>query len=381
MLIVLKKEVKKVLKKEDLNVFLRMAWLPKDESLRQALVLIFGADAMPDDTMAWTTKFIKDGIPDVEFFIDEMAKYCARELKRINKFTEENFITNMVFGMNLTVNHELIHWFGDIKNERVVEFITNMMMKDAFMGWKWIPCPNKEKNVTWIECLQCTDSEKAAECPFRMVRIDAAPREYKLGEYHVTELPHVLKAYFERTDPYARAWLEYYDMMFGKALGYYIEGLYEHHCQEVDLRLPFGEREAVVGSADLVLDKTGRLVELKFYYNISKLVRTNTPNVEHTFQAQAYYTMGLKHKPYLFKKIKRITLVYYSKMKSRKVPRRKEFEVELVTIEKVMVERATILHKALVRKIAPIAHKCPTWLCGYCKHVICPFHPKRGDYP
>lgn len=366
--------------KELLNSFLKLDWIPKTESFRQALVMMFGVDEIPDDTMAWCAKFMKDEIADIEFYIDEMCIYCARELKRIGKFTEENFVRNMIYGMNLAVNHELIHIFGNIKNEAIVELITKKLLKEVWMGWHWIPCPKLLKDVTWIECLQCGDAQKHPSCPFRNVRIDASPREYEIGTYHVTELPHVLYSYFERTNPYSRAWIEYYDMLYGKALGWYLESRHAHHCQEVSLKLESPDKDfKIVGSADLVLDKANRLVELKFYYSISKLVRQNAPNDEHTFQVQAYYTMGLKYKPWLFEKLDRITIVYYSKMKSRKLPRRKEFEVEVKTIEQDMLTPARTLHKALVSKKPPLDHKCPDWLCGYCKHLICPFHPRRGN--
>jgi len=362
------------------SYLLKMDWIPKRESFRELLRTLAGVEGIPDDAMAWCSKFEKDQIPDIEFYIDEMSRYCARELKRIGKLTEENFVENMVYGMNLAVLHELTHIYSGVRNEAMVELITNRLMQNVFMTWHWIPCPKKDgETVTWIECLQCGDDVKHPSCPFRNIRIDSLPREYRYGEYHVTELAHPLKSYYERTNPYTQGFEETYDMLYGKALGWYIESKYDRHCQEVDLKWEIYPNVWVVGSVDLVLDKADRLIELKFYYNIVKLVREGKPNDDHIFQVQTYYTMGLKHKPWLFNKLKRATVVYYSKMKSRGFPRRAELPVELKTIENEIKERARILHTALTIKKPPLDSRCVRWLCNYCKHVICPYHPKHGE--
>jgi len=246
------------------------------------------------------------------------------------------------------------------------------------MGWYWIVCPKMKRNVTWKECLSCKDLQKHPTCPLRNVRIDAYPRQYEIGTYHVTELIYPLSSYYERTNPYAMDWNEYWDLLYGKALGWYIEWLHARHTREVEVeeklsRYTNGTLEyiKIIGSADLIGEQSDQLIEIKFYYSTFYIAKEMKPHEAHKFQAQAYYRMGLKCKPQLFENIKKITILYYGKTKSAKIPRRIEISVPLEPIGEVFERNAWLLHDALINKDPSKLPACPKWKCRYCKHVLC----------
>lgn len=375
------KKSKPLKQKEKYDVYQKISWIPKDKSFRQMMAKMLGIDNIPDDVVGWCSIFWKEAIPDIEIYIDEMAKWIALELKAKNKLSDNNLLTYLRYALTMSIIHELIHLFGKVKNESAVQWITDRLIEDAWLGWQFIPCPLKnEENVTWIECLQCEDDMKHPSCPFKNIRIDAQPRKLEKYRYHVTELRTPLQAYWQRTgSTYARAWNEYYDMMFGKALGYYEESLYPQHCREIELEWKHPDGFSVVGHVDMYLEDTGRLVELKFYYSTYHIAKENKAQPDHVFQAQAYYTIGKKTKPWLFRNCKRITIVYYSKMKGRSTPRRIEIDVPLIEVD--LETPARILYEAERDGVPPLKHpckQCKEWRNKYCRYFICPHHPKFG---
>lgn len=366
-------------KKVARDAYQRISWVPKDESFRQMMAKMLGIDKIPDDAVGWCSIFWKEAIPDVELYIDDMAKWVAMELKLQNRLTEKNLMVCLRYALTMSLIHELVHLFGHVKNERAVQWITDNLIRDAWLGWHFIPCPLKDGQfVTWVECLGCDDATKHPSCPFRNIRIDAQPRIVRPFEYHVTELLTPLQSYWNRSGAkYARSWEDYYDMMFGKALGWYLESKYPEHCREIDLRWEHPDGYTITGHADLYLDDVGNLVELKFYYTTIHLQKSGKAQPDHIFQVQAYYTLGMKTKPWLFKNIKKITIVYYSKLRVRNRPRRVEFDVPLKELDLEIPAR--ILYEAEKSKTAPLAHRCPQckeWRSKYCKYFMCQHHPR-----
>jgi len=249
--------------------------------------------------------------------------------------------------------------------EDEVKKIVKLLTPDAWMGWKYITCPKVKKDVSWITCLACQDPEKDRSCPMRHIRIDAYPRQYEIGRYHTSELKYPRAAYYERTVDYARPWERYYDLLYGKAFGWFLESRYAPHEGEVELEMSLVRDEEhikILGHGDLMHKTWG--VELKFYYSTIYVHRAGKPSDDHIFQIQAYWTMGKKFKPWLFNDIKKLKLIYYSKMKG-KFPRRKEFDVDLVDITEELTTNAWMLHDALINHVPP-AKNCPAWRCRFC---------------
>ena len=358
---------------EEYDLWQKVEWLFKNESFRQLLHEMFGFGEIPDDAVGWCSMLLKTATVDIEIYIDLLAFYTAGILKREGRFSEGALIDLLKIGLNFSLIHEFTHWATDETDEDRVNAAAIALLSGRWMTWSTIPCPKKEgEEVTWVECLACDDRQKHPSCPLRKIRIDAYPRQYEIGKYHVTELPFPRYSYYNRIYKYARSWDEYYDLLYGKALGWYIESKYAEHQREVTLDVPFtrdGETIRVVGHGDIVDDDVGNVYELKFYYSLKYIVERGTPNPEHEFQVRAYYTLGLLCKPWMFNKIQKIKMIYYSKLKGRKFPRRKEF---VVPLEKVDVEtNAWILHKALKTKVAP-KELCPKWKCRYCPYkAIC----------
>jgi len=364
-----------------MDAYQKIEWVFKNESFRRKLSRALGIPDIPENVIGWTSKFYSERakqvlgqhfiIPDIEIYIDKIAKFGAEYLDDIFAF----IVVTMI---NHALIHELIHEQGNIKNEEVVEAYTQLMIKDEIDKlwkivnpdawlWYWISCPKLERNVTWNQCLSCTDMDKHPDCPLLKVRIDAFPRQYEYGKYHVTELPFPRYSYYNRTRKHAMSWTDYYDLLFGKALGWYIESKFAEHQREVEVttQLKRGDETiTVVGHGDLVDDEVGNLYEIKFYYALKHLITRNKPNEEHEFQARAYYTIGLKEKEWMFKNIKHVKMIYYGKTKQRNVPRRKEF---VLPLKPVSLEGAWILHYALKYRKPP-EEKCPAWKCRYCPY-------------
>tara|TARA_Y100000310_G_C20523346_1_gene734793 strand:- start:204 stop:797 length:594 start_codon:yes stop_codon:yes gene_type:complete len=117
------------------------------------------------------------------------------------------------------------------------------------------------------------------------------------------------------------------------------------------------EWEGIIGYMDEFEDET--LVEKKTCRQIPR-----SPNQHHKTQIEYYYALALRNK----KKVKKLFILYLQKEPSAW----KFFEVmprSVETIEKEMLEKKTILAKAL--KTDKMPDRTVTWLCKYC-----PYTPK-----
>jgi len=281
---------------------------------------------------------------------------------------EDILINDMIKIINTAVVHELIHEYTEIPesaDEDRVTKATIALVDAAKMTWHWIPCPKKNgAKVTWMECLACKDYEKHPSCPLRAIRLDAYPRQYEYGRYHVTELENPRRSYFEREIQYSKEWRSYWSLFFGRAVGFYVESLYAQHKTEVELEIDYGDFK-VVGHADIIDEDYGAVLEIKCYHTLRHIIRRGEADPRHEFQARAYYTM-LKHaKPYIAKDIKKVRVIYFGRTGTKQY---QEFDVP---VEEVDLETpARILHEALKRGEPP-EQMCPEWMCKtYCPKEI-----------
>lgn len=363
--------------KDALQKFKFVDFVFSEESFRKLLLKAHGLDVIPDDAIGWCSWFVKKEIPDVEVYIDRLAKYVAKTLKERGHLTEELFRQNLIACLDLVVLHELTHQFGEIKDERLVEYITRILLADAWMTWHYIPCPKTNTMVTWLECLQCKDSEKHPTCPLQRIREDAFKYKYEPNKYHIHELIHPRYSFYNRKYKHAMSWDDYWDMFYGKALGAYIESLYARDRSEMEVEWQLGNY-TVYGHADLVDDKELKLYEIKYYYSLNHVYKAKQAKPEHILQAQAYYTLGLKCRPDVFKDITGIKVLYFSKTRSKTTPRYVEMPVPMKDISDWIEKQAEILHKA-IQDDTPPKCRCPEWMCKYCPFPACKYHPKHGD--
>ena len=365
--------------KEALHKFRFIDFVFSEESWRKILRKAYGFDKLPDDeTLGWCLYFIKKEMPDIEIYIDRLARAVAYEIKEQGKeLTEDVFMRAMIDVLNEVTIHELCHKIGGILNEELIERMTKSMLAEACMTWHYIPCPKLQKMVTWLECLKCKDSEKHPSCPLQRIREDAFKYKYEPNKYHVSELIFPRYAYYNRKYKYAMSWNEYWDLFYGKALGAYIESLYARDRSEMEVAVQLGDY-TVYGHADLVDDKELKLYEIKYYYALRHVYKSKKAKPEHVLQAQAYYSLGLRSRPDIFKNITGIKVLYFSKTRERNVPRYVEMDVEMKDIMDWIEKQAKILHEA-IKNDTPPKCRCPEWKCKYCPFPTCKYHPNHGE--
>jgi CRISPR/Cas system-associated exonuclease Cas4 (RecB family) len=366
-----------------LEVSQKIEFVMKQESLKRALKKYYGMEYPERDAVAWCALFIKEMLPDIEIFIDDLAIAITAQLRRIGMLHEEYLIKYLIEGINLSLIHEIIHFEGDEMDEEKVRSMTDAVVRalEVDMTWTYIPCPATGGYVTFEMCMDCNDLEKHETCPLLAIRRDAheGNRQYTLGRYHVSELLKTRNSYYGRRHETVRGWDDYWFMFLGKAIGYFIEGNYPEGSQEFEFEVnladivkllgvepdPVDEEITILGHADVVDREQRLLLELKTIESTYYVKDRAKP--EHIWQTQAYYTLGLVQEPELFERLNGARVVYISRAKPRnkQLLRYKEHEVELETLN--FVDAARRLHKALMNE-APPEFDCPKWLCNYCDY-------------
>lgn len=291
----------------------------------------------------------------------------------------------------------------------VVELLRRLIRRIRPMTQMLVKCPKTGSNVTWDECLPCKD--KTPECPPLSIRKSSRPREYLPGVYHVTELIHPRRSYFNRVIAFAKGLdpNNYMDFIIGIAIHRFIQRGFKPNEVEIKVSREFPDGFIISGSIDVISD--GVLYDFKSTASLYFRIKENAPDPDHVFQTQAYYSL-LKHQnPELASQIKRIRIVYLGKkpermkmdalvrrarsliknptsanhireivseidkIKSARLTRYKEFDFEPKDITKELVKRGAVMHESF-KSFTPPADLCPAWLCGYCDYV----RPCAGDF-
>lgn len=244
--------------------------------------------------------------------------------------------------------------------------VRKLLQKISTMGWELIKCPKTDTNISWPECLRCDDKQKYPDCPLLAVREFAREREYQPNVYHVTELPHPRRSYFGRTIGYAKGWDEdsYITFLIGTATHRAVQSGFPRREIEIRVGRDFGEFK-VTGSVDII--SKGVLYELKTSAGLGALIERGHAQLDHVWQAQAYYSLLRATQPHLAETIKIIKIIYFGKS-GRGAKQYKEFKIKPEDISDDILARARILHEAL-NSGTPPTEKCPSWLCGYCEYT------------
>lgn len=234
------------------------------------------------------------------------------------------------------------------------------------MVWKLIKCPKTDTNISWPECLRCDDKEKHPDCPLLAVREFAREREHLPNVYHVTELTHPRRSYFNRTIGHAKGWDEdtYITFLIGTATHRAVQSGFPRREIEIHVGRDFGELK-VTGSVDII--SKGILYELKTSAGLGALIERGHAQPDHVWQAQAYYSLLKTTQPWLAEATNTIKIIYFGKT-GRGAKQYKEFDIKPEDISDDILARAKILHEALKSGIPP-TEKCPSWLCGYCEYT------------
>ena len=341
----------------------------------------FGIE-MPNEAMGWCGEAIIKLLPSVEIYIDNIARSTAAYLRARNNLTEDEFIKHVTFAIDSTVLHELIHEMGETLDEEGVEAMCDAVYAflNVNMVWKSIACPLKGEPIAWETCMACNDHDKAPECPLQQIRIDAYPRQFQIGRYHVSELWRVRNAYYDRRTMSTKSWAEYWDLFIGKAIGWFIEAHYPKDFGEYEFEVPltkivefFGmdpdpvdAEITILGHADVVDFANKILLELKTTAGMEHV--QEEAKGEHKFQLLSYYLLGLIQVPDMFRELRSARLVYLGKTFSRGKGTRRYVEHEIPLSTPNFVAEVRMLHVAL-KTGKPPNTECPSWMCRYCDGV------------
>jgi len=313
-----------------------------------------------------------------ELYMEDLTAAAWRNWRRmepdVRKAVDPVKILLDNFGIGIV--HELLHYFGAISEsfpERVIKWLFKLDREDAHiltlrkMGWDRIKCPAKGE-ISFDQCFACDDVQATSNCPLLAIRTTMEPRPVRPGEYHVTELTNIRHAFFERTISYAKAWDEALDFWWGTAAHKHIQSRYGK--TEIEIFLSFTTQQGlrIVGSADVVDIRQGFLLEIKTYATTRFILMRNVPEEDHLFQAQSYYALGMRIKPWLFSRVRSIKIPYLSKTKSAE-HRVVNFDAEPCNVNDQLANlsaRAKELDEALKKGIPP-SRKCTAWLCNLCE--------------
>lgn len=225
--------------------------------------------------------------------------------------------------------------------------------------WLWIPCPKRGmKNISWKECLNCSDMEKHPDCPLLAIRSDFTPRGYKKGIYHCTETYNPRRAYFNRITDYAQGWIKNFsaiDFFIGKAIHDRIQRKYPREACEVRVWKWYNDSEygdfRGTGSVDVVDSISALLLELKSCMSLKYYLMRGKPSDDHVWQSRVYYEWGVDCKPKIFNPLREARIVYVAKTKYS--PKRyKEFIVPL-EFNKGLEENIRLLHIGVMTDTPP----------------------------
>jgi len=381
----------------------RIEFTTTDESLREIMRQIFPKEREKDDkrplsgwatryfkenlnefsrengAILWVIAMLKDYLPEIEIYVDEIAKGLASHMKAADKeIDEDKFITFLMDGLSKTLVHELIHELGPIRSEIETEYYAHTLLDAMKMVWQYIPCPNINSLVDWKTCLSCEDSEKHETCPLQRIRQDAVPREYELKKYHVSELLKVRYSFFERRFKTIASWDDYWPLFWGRAIGWYVASLYDKESREFELNVSASDLArfygvpaestddfAITGHIDILTEADGMVLELKTQYNLKYV--TKAPNPHHVAQLQAYYTLGLIQFPDVFGKLKALRIVYFGRnWEGSGMPPYKEHTVPNETVDLLTPGRWL---RASEDTEHPPPIYCPDWMCKNCPHT------------
>ena len=332
-----------------------------------------------NNAILWVIAMLKDYLPEIEVYVDEIAKGVATHMKHTGdaEIDEGKFINFLMDGLSKTLIHELIHDLG-VWDETEVDEYGHMLLNAMKMVWQYIPCPNSNGLVDWKTCFACGDSEKHETCPLQRIRQDAIPREYELKKYHVSELLKTRYAFFERRFKTIAGWDEYWPLFWGRAIGWYIASLYGKESREFEVNV--GARDlakfygvpaehtddfVITGHIDILTEADGLVLELKTQYNLKYI--TKAPNPHHVAQLQAYYTLGLIQFPDMFGKLKALRIVYLGRnWKGSGMPPYKEHIIPKETVDLLTPARWM---RASEDTETPPPIYCPDWMCKNCPHT------------
>lgn len=348
-----------------------------------------------DDIVGWTVNVNYIIPPDIEVYIDTMARVAAEGLKELDIYDEagESYSIIMQDMFSEVVIHELLHQFvllwdedkvynavdailsSPSENPAVIEAFNSLFKGTMVM--KWISCPKTNGLVNWDTCFQCDDFTKHPMCPLQRIRKNATPREYTEGRYHVSELYKPRGAYYERWHPTVWDWDEYWAMLWGRGFGDFIESLYPEGQSQFEFDVPAADiakflgiepseydNFSVLGHADVVSTDDGLVLELKTQWSLKYVV--DAPNPIHRWQLLAYWTLGLIQFPETFSKIEELRLVYFGRTwRGRTMPPYKEHIVQKETVDLLTPGRIMRKHETTS---SPPQLMCPEWMCKKCQH-------------
>lgn len=316
-------------------------------------------------------------------FIDNIAKVAYKVAQKYNEMhggdLERQFANILRYMIDEIATHEFVHtalekpaqvpkkiWEAYI--QRAASKLAREMTRVDWMVWSRIPCPKRNgQEVTFSECLNCSDEEKAAECPLWSIRKTFMPRMTDDHIYHASELPYPRFSYYNRTLGHSAFWDEYsFDLWFGSAGHEYIQkGFPKAQC-EIFVYWDLGDIK-IVGSIDAYDPIHRILFEFKTIKSLYFVLKRDQPEEDHLLQAQIYVKLAEMSQPWI--RPEKIKIIYVAKIRldsARAEQRYKEFTLKPDPPQD-LAESARSLDRAFVTGTPPKS-KCPAWKCKECKY-------------
>jgi len=328
-------------------------------------------------------------------FVDVISRVAYQVALKYNEQhggdLAEQFANIFTYLLNETNIHELVHKFErrpkdrDKKEwernvNRIASKLAREMTKADWMVWNLIPCPKKKADITFDECLKCSDAQKAPECPLWAIRQVLRPRPLEAHTYHVTELFNTRYAYYARTRSHGEFWDgSALDFWFGKAAHVYIQESFPQASREVFVWWNLGDVK-IIGSIDAFDPVHQTLYEFKTYSTVKFQLQRNEPEPEHVFQVQTYVKLAEMSQPWLVPK--EIKIIYMAKAKLPRpiitekgkriipIPETEQRYLEFTLKPdppKDLEARARELDLALTKRKPP-NRPCTEWKCKGCHY-------------
>jgi len=343
-----------------------------------------------------------------EIYLDLVARNAQKTYDKLkNKFSWLTIDDLFLIILEQTILHELLHryrvtderfvtkvfkWIREVDREIAEEEetrrITLKLMElkppqSNSMVWSCVPCPKSGKDIQINECIQCRDDQKDPSCPIQAIRNEFKVRSYRPNVYHVTEITHPRKAYFERFIDYTSTYRQNMALWWGKAAHRSIQSKYPEHWCEIYCEKDFGEFK-IVGSIDVIDQMLWILFEVKSYKVL--VFKADRPDEFHKFQAKAYVELLQATDPNLARQLKKLRIICIAKLTDGAPYREFDLPPEPPSDLK---ERGEALHQGFKTNTPPDSKWCPNWLCDLCHPKIIAacgeyhgkYHPKgwRGE--
>lgn len=237
--------------------------------------------------------------------------------------------------------------------------------------WLRIPCPKQRRDISWEECLSCSDNDKNPDCPIWVIRKSFEPYgRYKLNRYHCTETFDIRKAWFTRNRDWTAGWFggsSIFNLFIGSAMHMYVQKNFPKQWTEIHVEKSYKDKEfgdfKITGSIDTIDYQLGILYEFKSAQSLKWILKKG-PSEVHQWQIKTYYELLEATDREAWENLKEARIVYVAKTLYSPKPYKEYIFTNLknpnpdvfgpLEFNPELEGNARALHKALHTKVPPL---------------------------